>query len=140
MKPFDQDLYDKDDNAKFVVIDYLSTLGIQARVNPDPYGIDLLADWYGDAYEIEVEVKHNWSGAEFPFDSLHYSARKVKFLNQNAHVRFITLNNEWTHAAVVNGKDLLTCKIVEKKTKYTEQESFIEVPLDKVRWIEIASV
>jgi hypothetical protein len=140
MKPFDQELYDKDDNAKYVVIDYLATLGIQARVNPDPYGIDLLADWYGSDYEIEVEVKHNWSGPEFPFDSLHYSARKVKFLNPKAEVRFITLNNEWTHAAIVTGQNLLGCKIVEKKTKYTERESFLEVPLDKVRLVSLASV
>lgn len=140
MKPFDQELYDKDDNAKFVVIDYLATLGIQARVNPDPYGIDLLADWFGDAYEIEVEVKHNWSGAEFPFDSLHYSARKTKFLNPNAKVRFVTLNHEWTHAGIVTGDDLLASKIVEKKTKYTEAESFLEVPVNKVRWVSLASV
>lgn len=140
MKPFDQDLYDKDDNAKFVVMDYLASIGLQARVNPDPYGIDLLADWFDKPYEIEVEVKHNWSGAQFPFDSLHYSARKLKFLNAHAEVRFITLNHEWTHAAIVTGEDLTNCKIVEKKTKYTEIEKFIEVPIDKVRWIVLASV
>jgi len=140
MKPFDQALYDSDDQAKHIVIDYLSTLGLQARVNPDPYGIDLLADWFGKDFEIEVEVKHNWSGRDFPFDSLHYSARKLKFLNAHAEVRFITLNHEWTHAAVVTGEDLQDCKIVKKKTKYTEDEKFIEVPIDKVRWVSLASV
>jgi|TARA_R110000796_G_scaffold44423_6_gene108416 hypothetical protein len=140
MKPFDQDLYDKDDSAKHIVIEYLGRHDILARVNPDPYGIDLLADKDGEPYEIEVEVKHNWSGAKFPFSSLHYSDRKTKFLNPKANVKFITLNHEWTHAAIVDGEVLLNCKRVEKKTKYTDQESFIEVPVSKVRWVSIAVV
>lgn len=140
MKPFDQDLYDADDNAKHLVIEYLATLGLQARVNPDPYGIDLLGDWFDKAYEIEVEVKHNWSGSSFPFDTLHYSARKLKFLNAHAEVRFITLNHERTHAAIVTGEDLASCKIVEKKTKYTEAEKFLEVPTSKVKWVSLAFV
>ena len=140
MKPFDQELYDRDDAAKHLIIDYLARFNIIARVNPDPYGIDLLADKDGEAYEIEVEVKHNWSGEKFQFNSLHYSARKVKFLNPRANVKFITLNHEWTHAAIVDGDVLLNCKTVEKKTKYTESESFIEVPVDKVRWVSLATV
>jgi len=140
MKPFDQDLYDADDAAKHVVIKYLAQHNIIARVNPDPYGIDLLADRDGEPYEIEVEVKHNWSGPSFPFSSLHYSSRKTKFLNPKANVKFITLNHEWTHAGVVDGHDLLSSKTIEKKTKYTETESFIEVPASKVRWVSIAVV
>lgn len=139
-KPFDQELFDADDLAKHHVIDYLGQHGIVARVNPDEYGIDLLADKNGKAYEVEVEVKHNWSGASFPFRSLHYSARKTKFLNSAAEIKFITLNHEWTHAAIVDGDDLRAAKVVEKKTKYTQAESFLEIPVEKVRWVEIASI
>lgn len=140
MKAFDQELYDQDDAAKFHVIDYLGRHDIVARVNPDPYGIDLLADKDGEPYEVEVEVKHNWKGETFPFDSLHYSYRKAKFLNTTANVKFITLNHEWTHAGIVDGNDLLDCRIVKKKTLYTQDEAFIEVPIDKVRWVALASV
>lgn len=140
MKPFDQSLYDQDDNAKFVVIEYLESLGFTAWVNPDDYGIDILADLAGHRYEIEVEVKHNWSGPHFPFPTLHYSIRKFKFLNSEARVRFITLNHEWSHAGVVTGEDLLVGKIINKETKYTKHEAFMTVPTEKVRWIQLANL
>lgn len=134
MKPFDPALYAKDDLAKFIVIDWLETFGIKARVNPDDYGIDLVGSRGAELFEIEVEVKHNWLGRTFPFDTIHYSARKLKFLDSPATVKFITLNHEWSHCAVVDGADLDSSQIVEKKTIYTEAEKFIEVPITKVKW------
>jgi hypothetical protein len=134
VKPFDPELYAKDDLAKFIVIDWLEGFGIRANVNPDDYGIDLIGYRDGERFEIEVEVKHAWSGATFPFDTLHYSARKLKFLESPATVKFITLNHEWSHCAIVDGEDLDSSQIVEKKTIYTELEKFIEVPIAKVKW------
>lgn len=134
MKPFDPELYARDDLAKFVVIDWLKTFDITAHVNPDDYGIDLLGYRGTEQFEIEVEVKHAWSGWSFPFDTIHYSARKLKFLDTKATVKFITLNHEWSHCAVVEGEDLGSSQIVEKKTIYTELEEFIEVPVSRIKW------
>ena len=137
MKAFDKDLYDRDDNAKHIVIEWLATLGIEAWVNPDQYGIDLLGKGELGDYQIEVEVKQNWSGERFPFKTIHYSARKLKFIVPNTNLRFVTLNKEWTHACVVSGEALEQAKKIEKNTRYTTDESFIEIPISKTRIYQI---
>ena len=134
MKPFDQSLYDRDDAAKYFVIDWLKTLGIEARVNPDDYGIDLLGTGPLGNYEIEVEVKQNWSGKSFPFETLHYSARKTKFLKDGVNLRFVTLNKEWTYAAVVSGEQLASAQVIKKNTIYTTDESFLEIPIRDIQF------
>ena len=73
MKPFSKELHAKDDLAKFIVIDWLESFGIRANVNPDDYGIDLIGYRDGERFEIEVEVKHLWSGASFPRSEEHTS-------------------------------------------------------------------
>ena len=133
MKPFDQELYDRDDAAKYFVIDWLETLGIQARVNPDPYGIDLLANGPLGEYEIEVEVKQSWSGHRFPYESLHFAGRKAKFIRDGINLRFVTLNKEWTYAAIVSGEQLSSAQVIKKNTIYTTDEAFIEIPADQIQ-------
>jgi hypothetical protein len=134
VKQFDSELYERDDSAKFFVIDWLRTLNIEAWVNPDQYGIDLLGTSELGDFEIEVEVKHNWSGPRFPFKTIHYSARKTKFLKEGVNLRFVTLNKEWTHAAVVRGEQLLSAKVIEKDTIYTSAESFLEIPAKEIQF------
>lgn len=133
MKPFDQELYNRDDGAKYFVIDWLKIQGIAAWVNPDDYGIDLIGRGELGVYEIEVEVKQGWSGEYFPYPTLHYAARKMKFVKPDVNLRFITLNKEWTYAAVTKGVDLEQAKIVQKDTIYTQGEYFIEVPVSAVK-------
>ena len=137
MKPFDSDLYERDDNAKYIVIDWLATKDINAIVNPDEYGIDLLGEGHLGNYGIEVEVKQNWSGAKFPFPTIHYSARKKKFIDAAENIRFVTLNKEWTHLCAVSGETLRQAKIVTKDTKYTKAEEFIEIPIEQTRIYDI---
>ena len=134
MKPFDQELFDRDDSAQFFVIDWLKTLNIEAWMNPDKYGIDLLGKSDLGDFEIEVEVKQSWSGPRFPFKTIHYSARKTKFLKQGVNLRFVTLNKEWTHAAVVRGEQLLNAKVIEKDTIYTIGEQFLEIPAKEIQF------
>lgn len=130
-KQFDPKLYDADDNAKEQVIRWLEMRGNQAWVNPDTYGIDLLCLAGNTIYGVEVEVKHNWSGANFPFAEVHWPIRKIKFAEQG-NSWFFMLNNERTHMAVANGELLLSSPIIQKQTKYTDLESFVAVPLNQV--------
>lgn len=126
-KPFDPGLYDADDPAKYTVIDWLHGNDFYAWVNPDKYGIDLLAfkDWMD--YGFEVEVKHNWVGEEFPFKTVHFSARKQKFIAPNNY--FTMLNDDRSCVLVVSGPTLLYSSVVSKDTKFTSDEQFISVPL-----------
>jgi hypothetical protein len=135
MKPFDQDLFDADDNAKHQAIEYLETQGLIMRVNPDPYGIDLIGELDGQPRSYEIEVKRSWSGDHFQFHTVHIAARKIKFAKPEA--RFLMFNLERTHAFLITGDDVARSPIITKSTKYTEAEDFISVPLSRVTMIDL---
>lgn len=138
-KPFSNKLYSEDDNAKDIVIDWLKSRAWSAKVNPDQYGIDVIAvDLDGQEKFIEVEVKHNWTGPTFPFATLHYSERKRKFLGNPDHTFFITLNHERTHALLVPGDVLEKAPTIVKDTIYTSNEKFIEVNASQCEPIEMS--
>ena len=138
-KPFSQDLYASDDNAKDLFIEILLARGWDARVNPDQYGIDVIStNLNGDVRTFEAEVKHNWSGPTFNYRTLHYSGRKQKFLKDPDSVSFVTFNHERTHAFVVPGEVLSKAKIITKDTIYNKGEQFIEVDVADCKLIEVA--
>ena len=124
-KKFDELQYNEDDNAKYQVIDYLTSKGFKAWVNPDQYGIDVLAEKMGLSCRFEVEVKHNWETNNFPFDTVHFSARKLKFVEDNTW--FVMLNSPRTQSLFVSNDVLLKSPIVVKNTKYTSNERFISI-------------
>lgn len=126
-KPFDPALYNSDDDAKHQVIEWLRAQGFEAWVNPDQYGIDVLATRNGIDYSFEVEVKHGWSGTTFPYDSVHISARKLKFVGDNTY--YMMLNHERTALLKIRADDVAEARIVNKKTVYTDEEDFISVPV-----------
>ena len=132
-KPFDLELYSQDDKAKLLVIDWMKSYGIETYVNPDQYGIDLLGTGPKGKYQIEVEVKHNWSGPTFPFDTVHFAGRKQKFVVNHERCKFVMLNHDLTHALMVDGTILAAAKIVNKRTIYTASENFIEVPISSCK-------
>jgi hypothetical protein len=126
-KPFSPELYKNDDNAKDLVVAWLQSKQYEAWINPDQYGIDVLASKDGKDLQFEVEVKHNWKGPRFQYDTLHYSDRKRKFLKDPENTAFITLNHERTHALMVPGQVLADAPTITKDTIYTSNEKFIEV-------------
>lgn len=124
-KPFSEKLYDEDDNAKYQVIEWLTEQGYHAYVNPDQYGIDVIAEQGDVTYFYEVEVKHNWKGPVFIYDGIHWTERKRKFAVENAF--FVMLNHERTHAFITTWDVVLAAPVIVKNTKYTANEKFIEV-------------
>ena len=127
-KVFDRNLYNTDDSVKETLLDWLHSKDIEAEINPDQYGIDLLSNWMGEDTGIEVEVKHNWKGPEFPYKSVHFASRKYKFLDTTKHVRFVMFNHERTHMLIVDGKEFK--KLITKNTIYTDGEAFFEIPIE----------
>ena len=130
-KVFSQEHYDQDDSAKYQIIEWLEGKGHKAWVNPDQFGIDILATRWGRQFAFEVEVKHNWRGDVFPFDSVHYSVRKRKFVQPDVHTYFVTVNHERTMLLCIKGEDFMDGKLVQKSTIYTQDEWFVEVPIRK---------
>lgn len=130
MKPFSQELYDQDDNAKFKVLSYLQGRDINAIVNPDQYGVDLIET--DGPRTWEVEVKHNWAGGRFPFQTVHISARKLKFAIP--HSWFSICNHSLESVIFIKGEVAAASPIVSKSTIYTQDEQFIAVPLREA-WV-----
>jgi hypothetical protein len=139
-KVFNKDHYNADDNAKHQVIEWLVTRGFMAWVNPDQYGIDVQGVRKGQSYEFEVEVKHNWSAANFPFETIHFSNRKRKFATPDKLTWFVMLNDERTHALLVSGEIFLTAPIVTKNTIYTQAEQFVAIPFAQSKLIDLKRV
>jgi hypothetical protein len=108
-----------------------------AWVNPDQYGIDVQGVLKGECYEFEVEVKHNWTGAVFPFDTIHFSNRKRKFATADKLTWFVMLNDERTHALLISGATFLAAPVVTKNTIYTQAEQFVAIPVAQGRLIQL---
>ena len=136
-KVFDKEHYENDDNAKHDVISWLESKGFMAWVNHDQFGIDVQGVRKGISYEFEVEVKHNWKGKDFPFDTVHFSNRKRKFALPDNTTWFVMLNHERTHGLMVTGSVFLNAPIVEKNTIYTRKEEFVQISVDKAILITI---
>lgn len=136
-KVFSEEHYNADDNAKHQVIEWLVTRGFMAWVNPDQYGIDVQGVLKGECYEFEVEVKHNWSGSMFPFDTIHFSNRKRKFATADKLTWFVMLNDERTHALLISGATFLSAPVVTKNTIYTQAEQFVAIPVVQGRLIQL---
>lgn len=128
-KPFSQQHYDDDDWAKYQIIEWLERKGYEAWVNPDRFGIDILATRWGKQFAFEVEVKHNWRGRYFPYEQVHFSARKRKFVSLDVETWFVMLNHERTHALLIDGEHILAAPLINKNTKYSANESFVEVDI-----------
>jgi hypothetical protein len=137
-KPFDSELYDQDDKAKHQVIAFLESNHWEAWVNPDKYGIDLLAlDPNGIEYQVEVEVKHNWTGDQFPYATLHFAERKRKFIDSDRLTLFVTVNHDKTHALVAFDEALSEAAVIVKDTSYTTQEKFLEISVSSCELITL---
>lgn len=131
-KPFSKELYDRDDAAKEFVIDYFTIRhGFKVYVNPDQYGIDLIVENERGIFELEVEVKHNWKGRNFPYPTIHFAARKLKFAVNPENVSFIMLNDDWSYGLLIEGEVFAVSPIITKNTIYTRNERFVEVPIAK---------
>lgn len=137
MKPFDSTLYADNDGAKHLIIDLLNSNGWNAQVNPDQYGIDLLATKGPKTIALEVEVKHHWKGQQFPFATVQIPARKQKFA-QLAESWFVVVNADRTFALMASGQSLLTSKLVIVPNKYVaEGEHFFQVPLSDFTLVKL---
>ena len=128
-KPFSQQHYDEDDWAKYQIIEWLESKGYEAWVNPDKFGIDILATRWGRQFAFEVEVKHNWRNKYFPYEQIHFSARKRKFVALDVETWFVMLNHERTHALLIDGEHILAAPIANKDTKYSQNEAFVSVDI-----------
>ena len=128
-KVFSQEHYEQDDWAKYQIIEWLERKGYEAWVNPYKFGIDVLATRWGRQFAFEVEVKHNWRGRYFPYEQIHFYARKRKFVALDVETWFVMLNHERNHALFIDGEHFMAAPITNKDTKYSQNEAFVEIDI-----------
>jgi hypothetical protein len=94
-----------------------------AKVNDNIYGIDVVTD----EYDFEIEIKHNWVGREFIYETMHYAERKRKFISPRSF--FVTFNSDATRYFITHSSALKDQNIIMKDTKYSTLELFVVVPV-----------
>lgn len=134
-KRFDEKLYNRNDPAKLLAIDFFKSKNKTAVVNPDQYGIDLIVD---EEFYCEVEVKHTWKGKTFTFPTLQIPERKDKFAVLDKPVMFMVFNSDKSYAFLVKGKDILDSPLVEISNKYVNKgEKFFQIPVDRLTKVKL---
>lgn len=133
-KQFCPQQYDADDNCKHDIIRFLEEQTwsrFSLVVNRDKYGIDLVGECNGVTCGVEVEVKHSWTGRDFPYTNVHIAARKVKFIDSRDLVYYVIVNHERTQALIFspNYEEVDQITLVRKTTVHTASEWFMQVPL-----------
>lgn len=135
-KKFSKDLYDQNDTvAKELVLELVKEMNNEeGHVNPDQYGPDLVfKDYYG-----ECEIKYNWRGKVFPFKTIQFPERKMKFLNLDKPTTFFMLNADRTYALIVSNHDLLHSPLAMVSNKYIKYgEHFFQVPISKAKLVKL---
>lgn len=141
VKPFNKELHNQYDSiGRNVVISYfLNELEIDARDNPNIYGVDLIL--YKDGTMIgfaEVEVRSNWNSDEFPYDTLNVPCRKEKLLKNNLPTFFFSINKILTKMFCCSAEEVMGSEVRENKNKYiNENEFFYKVPVKNLILISI---
>jgi hypothetical protein len=137
MKPFSPELYATNDDAKYLILAWLESKGYAAEINPDQYGIDILARNEERSLRVEVEVKHNWGDDPFKYDTLQIPERKAKFA-KDPDTWFIVLNSTRTQALICSGQSLLTSPLVEVSNRLVNKgERFFQVPLTECKKVNL---
>jgi len=135
IKKFDQALHDKyDPPARAAVAKWVQAAwNMQAKDNPDQYGVDLIA--YRDGIQvgfIEVEVR-SWSPC--PFNTIHVPVRK-KHMLEMPNTLFFALTKDLGHAYWITGNKPLTYKTVEMKDN-TKHEAYYDVPKSLFNYVKL---
>lgn len=140
-KRFSKRLYNQNDSqAKDICKEFWANREIELRDNPNRYGPDLLM--FKDNEQIgmvECEIKRVWKGKDFPWPTIQFPERKAKYIDAaDGKIIFFMLNNECTHAVIVEGNDLITSEKKEVSNIYVRKgEYFYQVPVEKAVLVEI---
>ena len=140
-KKFSPSLHNKYDNfGREIVKKFVKdTWNLEAKDNPDQYGIDLVI--YKGEKKVgyaEVEVRTNWKGLEFPFDELNVPERKGKLFNNDLPSLLFSVNQKGTALMYCTESVLLESRKEVSPNKYLKNEKFFKIPIKKMRRAELS--
>jgi hypothetical protein len=137
-KPFSKELHDiYDGPARKVVSDWVKMKwGLDAKDNPNQYGVDLIAYRQGIAVGgLEVEVRQPG------FDrlgSIHKAHRKDKLVLNNLPTLFFAITHDLSRAYWAKVDLLKNCPLIEVKNRYVSNgEMFYDCPIKLFKIAEL---
>jgi hypothetical protein len=137
-KKFSPELHDEFDVfGREIVKKFLAkTMKLEARDNPDQYGIDLVL-YKNDTIVgyAEVEVRTNWNALNFPFDDLNVPLRKGKLFNNDLPSLFFSVNQPGTALMYCSSDLVMRSRIENSPNKYMREEMFFKVPVEKMKFV-----
>ena len=125
-KPFNKEAWAANDAVgKKAVLQVLKSMDIQAKENPNPYGIDLLVKGSKDTYEVERRTI--WE-VEWPFDTVHIPERKNKFMQPG--MTYAVVNKDCNKVMMCPSETIIQYPQREiRNTAVASGEYFYDVPL-----------
>lgn len=123
------------------VITYLQSQGVDARLNDDRFGPDIVV-WKGlrPLKYIEIEQRLAWkTGPTFPWDPVNVLERKLHLFDLSFPTEIWVISVDKSTAMVITGKTV--AEFGELKEISNRQvkagEKFVVIPRDKVSYIDI---
>ena len=145
-KKFNQELHDLcDPPAREAVTDWVAMKwGLQAKPNPDKYGVDLIVYRKGQVCGyIEVETR-DWgpkpSGFltfRCPYDTIHIAQRKEKLFTNPGTLIFVT-TRDFENAYWCKAEDVKSSPLIEVPNRAVKRhEYFYDVPIELFQYITL---
>lgn len=141
-KHFDKNLYAAfDQKAKDKVQELLKAYpDLKSCGSPIKTDVDLMV--YRDRdhiFNIETEVKAVWTSDDFPYDSVQFPYRKLKYCILTKPTLFVMFNAKMNKYLSVTSYDMMHSPVNMVRNKYVKfGEDFFQVPLDKVSFNALA--
>ena len=141
-KAFEQKLHDQyDSEGKYTVIQFFKERNIEARENPDKYGVDIIL--YRNDKTIgfaEVEVRLMWKGPKFPYSTVNVPFRKKKLLDNELPTYFFAVNKDLSHVLCCDSEIILKCPVEENPNRFVKSdEYFYKIPVEKTKTFSVAT-
>ena len=121
-----------DNKSKQEAIKFLKQRGYKLISDDEVYTYDLRMKKGDKIVLIEVEHKRVWGGDDFPYPTVDVPYRKIK----NEADIFIMFNNDYTVLFITPMDTVKESPTSLKNTKYTKQERFFNIPLNKGKFIK----
>lgn len=143
-KKFSQKLHTENDlpaRRAFIRKINEDSLMYHARESSDKYAIDIeIYNKYTDKFYcyVELEARPSWAAdRDFEYKTVHIPYRKKKFFQHDKIVKYVVMNNDFTGCLMVDSADIVTSNVIYIDTKYTINEKFYDVNLEKFHYIDL---
>lgn len=139
-KVFDEESYKENINAFMALKELFSFLYPVLR--EEDYGVDVSIYNGFVAYQkqaeplayIELEVKNNWVGQNFPFPDIQFLAKKQKFAKLDLPTYWVLFNRDCTECGIIPMRKIIICELDIVKCKNIGEDYFYRIPKNQMIW------